>query len=359
MSPVGVEARYQQESVDSMSTVLPAPSMADPVVTANIYCSRYINDLLREAVAPFRSVMHDDTEGHGFLWFFRYGKRGEHLKLRLHAPEPRREALQVRLEQTISPFLETIGQAAPIKRLSKSALPAVDVEDEADEDHPDRAMLWTRYRRSPVIVGDPIYARDDHHMARFTRAAAASADFILGEVLPASREPTYLQRRQSSFLKLIIAGMAATDFAAATWPVYFTYHHDWLVRHLVVNSPVGLDRPAFEAEIAGHLEKTRAAVPALARVMAAQRAQRLDGGAASGPLGAWTDAVRSFFEYVRGYRGRPEYNRDPYTDDHSFLPLFKVFHACANQLGLRISNEAYLYRLLLEAAIASVEDAAA
>ena len=68
-------------------------------------------------------------------------------------------------------------------------------------------------------------------------------------------------------------------------------------------------------------------------------------------------AVQAFFAHVKGYRGRPEYARDPYTDDHTFLPLFKVFHACANQLGLRISNEALVYRFLLEAARASVEAA--
>jgi hypothetical protein len=331
--------------------------MADPVVTANIYCSQYINDLLRDAVAPFRSAMHDETSGRGFLWFFRYGKRGEHLKLRLHAPESHRGALHARLEQTVSRFLDTIDPAAPVDRLSKSALPPVDVEDEPDEDYPDRAMLWTRYRRSPVVVGDLIYTQDDHHMARFTRAAAASADFLLEEVFPASREPAYPQRRQSAFLKLITAGMAATDFAAATWPTYFSYHHDWLVRHLAAYSSLGVDAASLEAEIDGLLDKARGAVPALARIMAAQRAARCDGGGSSGPLGAWSCAVQSFFAYVQGYRGRPEYDRDPYTDDHSFLPLFKLFHACANQLGLRVSNEAYLYRLLLEAATASVEAA--
>jgi hypothetical protein len=342
-----------------MSIDLADPAMADPVVTANIYCSGYINDLLRVAVAPFRSAMHIETDGQGFLWFFRYGKRGEHLKLRLHAPTPRRAALQAQLEQTISGFLDSLGDAAPVERLSKSALPPLDVEDELDEDYPDRAMLWTRYRRSPVIVGDAIYTQDDHHMARFTRAAAASADFLLSEVMPACQEPTYLQRRQSSFLKLIIAGVAATDLPAATWPVYFRYHHDWLVRHLLMHSPLSLDAAALEAEITGHLDKARAAIPALARVIAAQRVERRDAGAARGPLGAWSDAVRSFFAHVQGYRGLPQYDRDPYTDDHTFLPLFKVFHACANQLGLRISNEAYLYRLLHEAATASLEDEAA
>lgn len=329
--------------------------MADPIVTANVYCSRHIDDLLRDAVAPLRSALHDELDGEGLLWFYRYGKRGEHLKLRLHAPEPRREALQASLEQTISRFLTAIAGAPPVERISKSALPPVDVEDAIDGDHPDRSLLWTRYQRSPVVVGDPIYVRDDHHMALFTRAAAASADFLLSEVLPGSREPTYVQRRQNSFLKLIIAGMTATDFAAATWPTYFAYHRDWLIRHLVTQSLLGVDAAAIRAEIDGHLDKVRGTLPALARIMAAQRAEASD----DGPLAAWHAAVGEFFAYVTGYRGRPEYNRDPYTDDHCFLPLFKVFHLCANQTGLRISNEAYLHHLLFHAAIASVEDPAA
>jgi len=342
-----------------MSTASPACSMADPIISANIYCSQYINDLLRVAVAPFRSEMRDATDGHGFLWFFRYGKRGEHLKLRLHAPDGHREALQARLAPVIARFLDTIDPAAPEHRLSKSALPALDVEDEPDEDHPDRAMLWTHYRRSPVVVGDPIYTLDDHHMARFARAAAACSDFLLDEVLPASRDDAYLQRRQSAFLKLIIAGMAATDFTAATWVTYFTYHHDWLVRHLVAHGPRAVDEAELRAEIERHLDNARGAVPALAGVMSAQRAERRDGRISGGPLGAWSDAVHNFFAYVQGYRGQAQYDRDPYTDDHSFLPLFKVFHACANQIGLRISNEAYLYGLLREAAIASADHEAA
>jgi hypothetical protein len=217
-------------------------------------------------------------------------------------------------------------------------------------------MLWTSYRRSPVLVGDPIYVKDDHHMALFTKAAAASADFLLRDVLPASREPTYLQQRQNAFLKLIIAGLAATDFSAVMWPAYLTYHHDWLIRHLVSQSSLSVDAAAMDIELAGHVDRARGALPALARIISAQRAEARDGGAPGGPLGAWSAAVQEFFAYVRGYRGRPGYDRDPYTDDHSFLPLFKLFHVSANQLGLRISNEAYLHRLLLQSAVASAEN---
>jgi hypothetical protein len=331
------------------------PSMTDPILTASIYCSRYVDDVLRDAIAPFRAAMRDEAGGHDLLWFFRYGKRGEHVKLRLHAPESRRDTLRARLEHGVSRFLAAIADAPPpAKRLSKSGLPPVDVEDALDEDHPDRSLLWTTYRRSPVIVGDPVYTRDDRHMALFARAVSASADFLLDEVLPVSRAPAYLQHRQNSLLKLVIAGMAATDLAGARWPVYFAYHHDWLLRHLVTQSPLGVDGAAITAEIDGHLDRMRGAVPGLARIVAAQHGE-VDGSAEFGPLGAWRAAVQEFFAYVKGYRGRPEYDRDPYTDDHSFLPLFKVFHACANQLGFRISHEALVYRLLLEAARVSVE----
>jgi hypothetical protein len=339
------------EEVPQIATPAKATLIPDPIITANIYCSRYIDDLLRDAVAPYRLAMRDDTNDDSFLWFFRYGKRGEHLKLRVHAPEARRELLRANLERTISRFLESIADAPlPAKRISKSALPPVDAEDALDDDYPDRSLLWTTYRRSPVIVGDPIYAQDDRHMALFTRALAASADFLLAEILPASREPRYLQHRQNSFLKLIIAGIASTGLEATRWSVYFRYHHDWLIRHLLSQVSLGVDAAALDAELTGHVDKVRGAVPALARIMIAHQAEEYDRNARSGPLGTWRAAVHEFFSFIQCYRGRPEYDRDPYTDDHSFLPLFKVLHACANQLGFRISNEAFLYRLLIEAA---------
>jgi hypothetical protein len=92
--------------------------------------------------------------------------------------------------------------------------------------------------------------------------------------------------------------------------------------------------------------------------MAGQRTAAREGGDAEGPLAAWGAAMRDFFEYIKGYRNRPEYDRDPYTDEYTFLPLFKVFHACANQLGFRISHETYLHHLLLAASHASSEDEA-
>jgi len=337
-----------------MCSMTLAPSLIDPILTANVYCSRYLDDLLREAVIPFWSALRAEPAHDGFIWFYRYGKRGEHLKLRVHAPESRRAALQDSLGKAMSDFLESVSNAPPVERISKSALPPLDVEDAVAEDYPDRSLLWTTYRRSPAIIGDPAYARDDRHVAYFTQALAASSDFILGEVVGGSKDPAYLRRRQNSFLKLVIAGLAVTDLSPAAWTVYFTYHRDWLVRHLATLAPSAVDAATVMAEIEGQLDKARAALPALARIMAAQRATASEQG--DGLLGAWIVAVRNFFEHVKSYRGRPEYNCDPYTDDHAFLPLFKLFHASANQFGFRISNEAYLHHLLLQAAQVPLEN---
>lgn len=63
----------------------------------------------------------------------------------------------------------------------------------------------------------------------------------------------------------------------------------------------------------------------------------------------WARAAGEFFAYVATYRGRPEYDQDPYSSDHTFLPLFKVFHGAANQYGFRLSNEAYIHHLLCTA----------
>lgn len=325
--------------------------MADPIVTASVYCSRHIDDLLREAVAPYRAAMRAELADDGFLWFYRYGKRGEHLKVRVHAPEPRRQPLREQLERAVSGFLETMAGAPPVERISKGALPPLDLEDAGEEDCPDRSLLWTTYQRTPVLVGDPVYVKDDRHMTLFLRALGASADYVLDQVVPASGEPGYLQRRQNSLLKLIIAGMAATDFPAGKWPVYFAYYRDWMIRHLVTVLPSATDAATITAELDGQLDKVRSVLPALARIMAGQRAA----GTADGPLAGWSAAAREFFEHIEGYRNRSEYDCDPYTDDHTFLPLFKLFHACANQLGFRISHEAYLHHLLLQAANASLE----
>lgn len=356
--------------------------MVDPIVTASLYCSRHIDRALHEAVSPFRAALQERLGADAYLWFYRYAKRGEHLKLRVHAPSAHADALRALLDEHAQRFLAVMADEPPVERISKGAMPAMDVEDELDADQPDRSLLWTTYQRTPVIVGDLRYVQDDRHMALFTQGLAASSDYALAEVIPAFAERSYHQKRQNAFLKLAIAGMSMTALAAPQWVTYFRYHRDWLIRHLVMISPPDVTAEVLTEELDQRLEGVRKILPSLANIMAAHRQQDDDsdesspdaaspaeasaaedpaGDSADGtppeqtPFDVWRTATAAFFEHVSGYRGRPEYDCDPYSEDYAFLPMFKLLHACANQLGFRISHEAYLHHLLLQAATLSAE----
>ncbi|ACY14044.1 hypothetical protein Hoch_1492 [Haliangium ochraceum DSM 14365] len=349
-------------------------TMADPIVTASLYCSRHIDRALHEAINPFRAALQEKLGAGAYLWFYRYAKRGEHLKLRVHAPSADADALRALLDEHVQRFLAVVADEPPVERISKGAMPAMDVEDELETDQPDRSLLWTTYQRTPVIVGDLRYVQDDRHMALFTQGLAASSDYALAEVIPAFAERSYHQKRQNAFLKLAIAGMSMTDLAAPQWVTYFRYHRDWLIRHLVMISPPEVTAEVLTEELDQRLEGVRRILPSLANIMAAHREEDDDSDenapdSASAteessaeqtppeptPFDTWRTATAAFFEHVSGYRGRAEYDCDPYSEDYAFLPMFKLLHACANQLGFRISHEAYLHHLLLQAATLSAE----
>ncbi|MBV9773565.1 MAG: hypothetical protein JO040_06420 [Gemmatimonadetes bacterium] len=90
--------------------------------------------------------------------------------------------------------------------------------------------------------------------------------------------------------------------------------------------------------------------PAVEKVRRAAAAQ-WDGGArpVTGPEGAWGDALSDLLAYLVRFRGDPRYHGDPFTDDAVFPPIFKVFHALANHLGVSMLDEASLHHLLLRA----------
>src|SRR5512133_161067 len=137
------------------SAPLPLP---DPLLTANVYCAGRLDDVLLRGVAPFwRGVRAEHPEQQAYLWFVRYLRGGEHLKVRLHAPEAMREALRSSFEAAVRSHLATLATlgsapAAAAAPRSDGALP-IDVEDEGAEAHPDPSFLWTHYQRSAVSFG--------------------------------------------------------------------------------------------------------------------------------------------------------------------------------------------------------------
>ena len=149
----------------------PPPAVfPDPALTANVYCERRQDHFLSTALATFwRQVRCLEGELDSYLWFVRYGRCGEHVKVRLHVPEERRESLAALLTTTVETYFAEHEPPEPAQRKDWSYLPPIDEQDQAEEDYPDRTLLWTRYQRSHVSLGGKPFLDDDRYSALMTR----------------------------------------------------------------------------------------------------------------------------------------------------------------------------------------------
>lgn len=332
------------------SAPLSGPS-PDPLVSANLYASRHLDDLLREVLVPLLTRVRAEAPGQDvYLWFFRYARRGEHLKLRLHGPEVLREQLRALVAQEAARGLAALPAEPGSEQVINPHVPPVDEEDALDTAVPDRSLLWTTYRRSPILMGAETYARSDLHTALFTRALGECAQLVLSELVPELGSPSFAQKRQSLLIKMIVCALAETDLGLEQWTDYFTYHRDWIIRFLAAKGSPQKSRPeVFLEEFEQRVPKSGGALASLHAIMAHQKEAVLAGRVEPGPLEGWRRAVAAFFQHIASYRGQAEYDVDPYTRDHAYLALFKVLQGCANQCGFRLSNEAHLHHLLLRA----------
>src|SRR4051812_36808733 len=83
--PAGSEAR------DPMNRVDPSPAVAafpDPIISANLYDFRRLDRVIARFVVPFLLAAEAKALDQPFyLWMLRYLRGGEHLKIRVHAPD--------------------------------------------------------------------------------------------------------------------------------------------------------------------------------------------------------------------------------------------------------------------------------
>lgn len=323
-------------------------SFPNPILSANLYCSGRLDDALYRAVAPFwKRVRHDVQDG--YVWVVRYARGGEHLKIRLHGPEDLRTRLQEELEESIESYLASLSGLPAAQRTIIRDQPPIDPEDQTDGEHPDRTLLWTRYRHSPVTLGAETFLNDEKFTARFTRCLGGACELMLDSPI-FKEEGIPLQARQSLILKLAILACSAFGFDPDKRAEYLAYHRDWLVRFLLTKTdPAKADEAWMIEMLDGKVRNAGSAVETLAGVMEAQD-NRGDQEAPSDANLSLRRALAELFDHVRGFRGNPEYDLDPYTRDHAFLPIFKVLHGFANQAGLAIPHEAYTYHLLLRSA---------
>lgn len=326
----------------------------DPALTANIYCSGRLDTVIFRAVAPFwRELLSLDPEGLCFLWLMRYGKGGEHLKVRVHGPESLRPLLRENLEEKVTALLDSLPEGAtPLANRERA--PAIDAEDEGG-DHPDRTFVWTSYRRSHVSLGGRPFLSDDRYVALFTRCLAAGCERVLA-LEPGASGVLGHPVRQRALLTALIAGLAALGFSAGKRADYLAYHRDWLLRFALPveerceSEPVEQLHRRLDEQIARMGESLQ---PLRRAADAGWNGSKGAGVLEDDPDAGWRRSLADLLGYIAPLCRDPDYRLDPFASDPVFAPVFKVFHGFANQLGLKRMDEAFAHHVLLRLAESS------
>lgn len=320
-------------------TILPP----EPAWSASLYCEGQLEEALREVLIPFRRTLAEaeGEEPWGF-WYLRYGRGGEHLKLRFHGQESRARQARQALVAAAEHYLRSYHPRPEAENRERSQIPAIDAEDELAATHPDGSLLWTQYRRSHVTFGGPPLLQDDDYIAAMVRCLVASSDATLALVEQTSPEALTFARRHNTLLRRALDGLAALGLEPKRVRAYLTYHRNWLLRYVVI---MGQGRPETAGNLLSRFNQRvnrmgegreilwRATEP-LRQPCGEER-----GGEATAPL----EALVALLEAAPFPTGR----LDPFTEDPIFPPLFKLFHNAANQLGIGLPDEAYLYHSVL------------
>ena len=316
----------------------------DPVLTANLYCARHLDEALHRVIGPFWRAIRQHEPGAGAsLWTLRSGARGEHLKVRLHGPESLADPARAALQRAAAAFFARLDGRLGEPPAEWRDEGAVDADDETGSDHPDRSLLWTRYRRSPVWLGGGPFLDDDGYVSRITRCLAAACErVLLLETDTAGRIPYRL--RQSTLLEGLVAGLAVPGLAADARPAYLAYHRDTLLR-----SCAGAEKGRVENLLQHFDRRVEAFAPAASALRQAALSAWTPDAAEAEPRrvdAAWCGALANLLWYIRPLCDDPDYHIDPLAEDPAFVPVFKAFHGFANQLGLKPVEEAFAYHFL-------------
>lgn len=321
----------------------------DPVVTASVYADRALDRVIHGVVGPvLRRLREQHPDEAWGAWWVRYSKHGDHLKVRLHGPADRAAEARAVLEEEARRTLDALpprDEAQP--RISNPKSPSIDAQDDATADYPDRTLLWTDYQRSHVSFGSKKLLGDDGYVARICTCLAAAAEIVLANTALDEKGVIPGAARQRALLKAVMAGVEGAGFTAEERAEYLRYHRGWLVRFSVADE-------SREADVLAGFDRQRAGMQAsadqVARAAAAQwNAARPAGAEGDTPEDGMRRAVAELCAFAAPFRRDPEQLSDPFTDDASFPLVFKALHGVANQAGLNLLNEAFLYHLLLGA----------
>jgi hypothetical protein len=323
----------------------------DPFLTTNIYCAGLLDRAIHDVAAPFWRELREQAPGFdGYLWVMRYGKAGEHLKVRLHGSAETEPLARRLLTERAESFLSSLTTPAePPKKQGWVGAPPIDDVDDTATDHPDRTFQWTTYGRSHVSLGGKPFLLDDQYRALMTRCLAQGCEMVLP--LETDAKGLFPHRvRQSTLLKALIGGIAALGFPPERRAEYLAYHRDWLLRFILPK-----DRRSEAEPVQQFIQIFNDRLPGMAGSVSSLRQVALvqwTGGeqaVADGPGAGWRRSLSDLLQYIRPFCSDPDYQLDPFATDPAFSPVFKVFHGLANQLGLNLADEGFAHHLLLAA----------
>jgi len=318
----------------------------DPVVSASLFAGGHLDTLTGKVVAPMVQALAGTVSDDSYLWLMRYGRRGDHLKLRWHGPKTEGAVFRQALEDHAKTGFELLpvgdGPGKPIS----SETPPIDVEDQAGEAlQEDRTLLFTHYRRSHVCLGEQILHRDDTYCCHLTRCLARGTSMVLNRVANESAVPWSHGLRFNLLLTAIIDGLAESDISNTLQTSYLAYHRDWLLRF------VAGDRSEEDSrEQARRVFDRRLAAMGDARerlfAFVRNRRDSIQSTTQTSVWGSRLAAARTFFEPLCESLAE---QLDRHAEKPFFSPLFKIFQGLANQTGLNLAEEAYVHHLLLRA----------
>lgn len=327
--------------------MIKAVAFPDPVVSASIYCAGRLDAVVCEVVRPFWQELVD---GQGptaaAIWMVRYGRCGEHLKLRLHgAADVRGRCVQL-LSNHVERYFDKLGPPSPDGRTdARTDVPPIDAADERATPYPDRTLLWTDYRRSFVSLGGEPFLSDDRYVALATTCLAGGCQIVLSTLQVGDDGMSSDRDRQNVLLRSVIDVLAVLGWASDQRDTYVRYHRDALLRFASRGDEE--EESALLALFRNEAQRLGSSVGTLANVLGQHRGTPAELADAGDPGAVFSWSLVALLDYVAVIGRDPRYRVDPMAPEPVCPALFKILHGLANQLGLKILLEAFAYDLLL------------
>ncbi|CAM3113447.1 hypothetical protein G4177_15125 [Corallococcus sp. ZKHCc1 1396] len=315
-------------------------SHREPLLTANIYCDGFIDELIHQVMAPFLAEMRLSHGEDVLLWLMRYSLRGEHLKVRMYGPEAAAGAARKALSAAVDRFMATLPAPVPgAGRAENRLIAALDEEDIGDTPRPDRTLLWTHYRLQPSHMGCEPLSSTAGFAEGYIRCLAEATRVVLMQPLPEGGRPARTAARTALFTRFLLGALAGLGLRPEEECEYLVFHRDWLLAGTS-------DSPSQAIEFLEHrVAKEGRTLQRLTAIALERHAGRPAPG--HDAFTNWSGAL--------GIHGRQALvacgvsvaaGLSPEQRPLFFAAVARVLHNTANVVALDISNEVYLLHLL-------------